>query len=122
MSLSRITPPIDYLSSASRASLESFELSRLNHAANLRRDITALIDQWIEETADAMLARWMLDHHQLLHPASAPTPDLLHLLEMTGVAPLPSFPDGALDVGLAPPRYALAGEDFADHNAAKKRA
>lgn len=122
MSLSRISPPIDYLRSASRTSLESFELSRLNHAANLRRDIAALIDQWIEETAEAMLARWMLDHHQLVHPASAPTPDLLHLLEETETAPLPSIPEGALDLSPAPPQYAPPDGELAVRKAPKKRA
>jgi hypothetical protein len=55
----RITPPWDYLHQASAPSLESFELSRLNHAANVRREITALIDQWVEDTAQALLARWV---------------------------------------------------------------
>ena len=63
MSISRIVPPLDYLKEASRASLQSFELARLNHAANLRREIGALIDQWIKESSEAMLARWMLDRN-----------------------------------------------------------
>jgi hypothetical protein len=66
MTTSRFTPPLDYLQAASRASLQSFELTRLNHAANLRQEIAALIDQWIQETSEAMLARWMLDHHKAL--------------------------------------------------------
>jgi hypothetical protein len=56
MAISRLTPPLDYLQAASRASLQSFELTRLNHAANLRAEIAALIDQWIQETSEAMLA------------------------------------------------------------------
>jgi hypothetical protein len=72
MITSRLTPPLDYLQAASRASLQSFELTRLNHAANLRQEIAALIDQWIQETSEAMLARWMLDHHNSLQPASLP--------------------------------------------------
>ena len=62
MPFSRLEPPLEYLHAASRASLQSFELTRLNHAANLRSEIGALIDQWLEETAEAMLARWMLEH------------------------------------------------------------
>ena len=69
MTMSRFTPPLDYLQAASRASLQSFELARLNHAANLRQEIAALIDQWIQETSEAMLARWMLDHHKSLQAA-----------------------------------------------------
>lgn len=53
-------PPWEFLLSASRNSLQSFELSRLAHASNLRKEITALIDQWMEENA-AMLARWLLE-------------------------------------------------------------
>jgi hypothetical protein len=37
-------PPWNFLLSASRASLQSFELTRLSHAANLRKEIGALLD------------------------------------------------------------------------------
>jgi hypothetical protein len=74
MTISRIAPPFDYLQAASRASLQSFELTLLNHAANLRQEIAALIDQWIQETSEAMLARWMLDHHKSLQaPPMSPS-------------------------------------------------
>ena len=53
MPIRRPDPPLDYLHSASVSSLESYELSRLNHAANLRREIATLLDQWIEETVHA---------------------------------------------------------------------
>ena len=51
MEKKRLNPPSDFLRVASSASLQSFELARLNRAANLRREIAALIDQWIEETS-----------------------------------------------------------------------
>lgn len=54
-------PPWEFLLSASRNSLQSFELSRLSHAASLRKEMAALLDQWIEENAAAMLARWLLE-------------------------------------------------------------
>jgi hypothetical protein len=66
-------PPWEFLLSASRNSLQSFELSRLAHAANLRKEITALIDQWLEENAAAMLARWLLEQRE----RSARAPDML---------------------------------------------
>jgi hypothetical protein len=53
-------PPWEFLLSASRNSLQSYELSRLSHAANLRKEIGALLDQWIEENSSAMLARWLM--------------------------------------------------------------
>lgn len=76
MALPRIVPPLEYLRQASPASLQSFELSRLNHAANLRREISALIDQWIQESSEAMLARWMLDQRNSLHEPHISAPDL----------------------------------------------
>lgn len=65
MATRRVTPPWDFLHEASSPSLESFELSRLNHAANLRKEIAALLEQWIEEAAEALLARWLREHHKL---------------------------------------------------------
>ena len=62
MAQKQFDPPWDYLRHASPASLQSFELSRLNPAANHRNEITALMDQWLEETAQAMLARWLLEN------------------------------------------------------------
>src|SRR6266478_1237603 len=54
-------PPWEFLLSASRTSLQSFALSRLSHAANLRKEIGALLDLWMEENSSAMLARWLMD-------------------------------------------------------------
>jgi hypothetical protein len=66
-------PPWEFLLSASRNSLQSFELSRLAHASNLRKEITALLDQWMEENAAAMLARWLMEQRD----RSARAPDVL---------------------------------------------
>jgi hypothetical protein len=65
MATPRVTPPWQYLHEASDTSLESFELSRLNHAANLRKEIAALLEQWIEVTAEAFLARWVREDRKL---------------------------------------------------------
>ncbi|HVS74411.1 MAG TPA: hypothetical protein VHE23_03210 [Candidatus Acidoferrales bacterium] len=64
MSTDRSQPPWDFLFSASVFSLRSFELSRLNHAANLRHDISRLLDQWVEESASALLARWLIQQRE----------------------------------------------------------
>ena len=61
-------PPWDFLLSASRNSLQSYELSRLSHAANLRKEIAQLLDSWLEENTAAMLARWLMEQHE--RPAS----------------------------------------------------
>lgn len=63
-------PPWEFLLSASRNSLQSYELSRLGHAANLRKEIGALLDQWREENACAMLARWLIRQRE--QPDSEP--------------------------------------------------
>lgn len=60
--------------SAARNSLQSFELSRLSHASNLRKEIAALEDQWLEENAVAMLARLLLKGASVLRPPLVPFP------------------------------------------------
>jgi hypothetical protein len=105
MSITRITPPIDYLRSASRPSLQSFELGRLNHAANLRREIGALIDQWLEETAEAMLARWMLEHHGSLREPALSVADLLRSFEEPGIDPLTEVPEPPVEIHAAAPHF-----------------
>lgn len=65
MATRRAIPPWDFLHNASVPSLESFELSRLNHTANLRKEIAALLEQWIEESAEARLARWLREDRKL---------------------------------------------------------
>jgi hypothetical protein len=62
-------PPWEFLLSASRTSLQSYELSRLSHAANLRKEIGNLLDQWIEENSSATLARWLMEYRE--HTATA---------------------------------------------------
>jgi hypothetical protein len=68
-------PPWEFLLSASRNSLQSYELSRLSHAANLRKEIGALLDLWMEENSAAMLARWLMEQRerpQQIHEAAIP--------------------------------------------------
>ena len=60
----RTAPPFEFLEKASKQSLASFELSRLNHASNLREEIAELLDAWLEEQAAALLARWLLERHR----------------------------------------------------------
>lgn len=64
MTCPRTQPPWEFLLSASRNSLQSYELSRLNHASNLRKEIAALLDQWMEATSAAMLARYLIQQRE----------------------------------------------------------
>jgi len=98
-------PPLEYLREASPASLESFELARLNHAANLRREIGTLIDQWIKETSEAMLARWMLDNRRApLDPSYLP-PDILQAFTGPAIDPTHTSLIAPADLVSAPPRF-----------------
>ena len=86
MASRRVVPPWDYLHEASGTSLESFELSRLNHAANLRKEIGALLEQWIAEMSEACLARWLRQNREL--PAQTDClPDILPQAELPFSAP-----------------------------------
>ncbi len=71
-------PPWEFLDSASTFALHSYELSRLSHAANLRKEIGRLLDQWLEENACALLARWLLERRKrrasALEPSRSPEP------------------------------------------------
>ena len=64
-------PPWEFLLSASRNSLQSYELTRLSHAANLRKEIGALLDQWLDENASAMVARWLMEQRERPAPIAA---------------------------------------------------
>src|SRR6266446_843719 len=64
-------PPWEFLLSASRNSLQSYELSRLSHAANLRKEIAQLLDSWLEENTAAMLARWLMEEREHSAPVHA---------------------------------------------------
>lgn len=71
-------PPWEFLLSASRNSLQSYELSRLSHAANLRKEITQLLDSWLEENTAAMLARWLMQQRERPAPSEQSEPGVAH--------------------------------------------
>jgi len=54
-------PPVEYLRQCSSTSLRYFEISKLEHVANLRRELTVLLEEMTEESALALFARWMID-------------------------------------------------------------
>ena len=64
MNTYRTQPPWEFLLTASRNTLQSYELSRLGHAANLRKEISSLLDQWLDENANAMVARWLIEQRE----------------------------------------------------------
>lgn len=56
-----MTLPLDFLLTASRTSLEDFELVNLDHSSKLRKRIAAMLDQWVEKRVAAELARLLID-------------------------------------------------------------
>ena len=102
MTRPKCNPPWDFLLTASRNSLQSYELTRLSHAANLRKEIGTLLDQWLDENTCAMLARWLMEHrdrHKQKNseaPASSPAPN-------THSASDNFFVDQIIDQALPPP-------------------
>ena len=105
MTITRFTPPLDYLQAASRASsAEAFRTSRASTTpANLRQEIAALIDQWIQETSEAMLARWMLDHHKSLQSAPMCSTEVARSLIDPAASLFPESQSPIADVVPAPP-------------------
>jgi hypothetical protein len=59
--MSDARPAFEYLLACSEASLESYRISRMNQAANLRKQVRALVDEWVRAEVDAGLSRWMLE-------------------------------------------------------------
>jgi hypothetical protein len=105
MALPRIVPAIDYLREASSTSLQSFELARLNHAANLRREIGALMDQWIQETSEALLARRMLEQRDSIRASEQTDPDLFQTFLESSPPSNPISQPAPSQIVPAPPRF-----------------
>jgi hypothetical protein len=63
--MSDIQPPLEYLVECSNASLESFELSRLNRASNLQKEQSQLTEERIQAEVSLRLARLILDRRRL---------------------------------------------------------
>jgi hypothetical protein len=76
-------PPLEYLLASSKTSLESFEPSRLNAVANLRKEIREVVDDWVQAEIEARIARWVLECQR--NDAAAPQPDVPQLLGPAGV-------------------------------------
>ena len=106
MTIAKIVPPLDYLHTASRSSLQSFELSRLDRAATPRREMSALIDQWIEETAEALLARWMIEHQNALCQPVISAAELGRAFNDASMDLIPEVAEILAVVAPAPPRFA----------------
>lgn len=53
----------EFLLASSKTTLQAFEMSRLNLAANVRKEIVQLLDAWVNENSNALLARWLIERN-----------------------------------------------------------
>ncbi len=53
----------EFLLASSKSTLQAFEISRLNLAANVRKEIVQLLDAWVNENSSALLARWLIERN-----------------------------------------------------------
>lgn len=56
--------PLSYFMSASDTELESIELKRLNHAANLKKEIDAMTAEYLRVLEVAGVARWLRENRE----------------------------------------------------------
>jgi hypothetical protein len=94
--------PLEYLMSCSDAGLESVELSRMNRAANLRKEIRQLVEQCIEFEVDARVARWILERKEAQrrrrNERAASYSEIPHAVEQLAI----SFQPPRVEASLAP--------------------
>lgn len=55
-----------FLLECSMKSLEDLELNSLNRAANLSKAARTELDEWVEQLAQAKLARWLMENRHAL--------------------------------------------------------
>ena len=53
----------DFLLNSSKSTLQAYESSRLNFATNLRKEIEQLLQVWVDESSNALLARWLIERN-----------------------------------------------------------
>jgi len=58
--------PFQYLLECSQMSLEDFELARLDRAANLRKQLRDIAEEWVEVEVEAQLAHWVRGNRRRL--------------------------------------------------------
>ncbi|MGH9700024.1 MAG: hypothetical protein ACRD52_11270 [Candidatus Acidiferrales bacterium] len=56
--------PLEYLVRASKETLESFELTRLNRAANFRKEARDVLNDWVQAEVESRLARFVLERRR----------------------------------------------------------
>ena len=66
----------EFLLGSSKSTLQAYEQSRLNFATNLRKEIEQLLQVWVDESSNALLARWLIERNLAAEVgAVCPKPD-----------------------------------------------
>lgn len=110
MATSRVPASWLYLQNASDQTLQAFELSRLNLASCLRKQIETLVIQYLDEVAAAMLARHLYGRSQQNsscrspHPTGASGSHLPSDPHPSPARPVTSIERGARNLSLSRPQ------------------
>lgn len=64
-------PSLDFLLESSLHSLQDLELSTLARSSNVGKGVKVEMEEWVEQLAAAMLARWMIENREALLRAAA---------------------------------------------------
>lgn len=105
-------PQLEFLVTASKPALESFELAHLNRRALLRKEAHEVLDKWADAEVEARFARWILDCRRAESPErnslAEHSPDLLpdappRTLLFPSVSEIPRPQNQALASGI--PQY-----------------
>jgi hypothetical protein len=67
-------PSLEYLLGCSKISLESFGLSRLNRASNLRKELSQVAEEWVAAEVSFRLARLIVDRRDAGQAAASLSP------------------------------------------------
>jgi hypothetical protein len=81
--------PLEFLLVCSGTSLQDFELSRLNRMANIRKQLHVIQDELRQVEAEAILARWLIEHREELLAAGRERASQ-HLFKFAGAPPQPA--------------------------------
>ncbi len=118
--MSDIASSLQYLLACSEASLESFELSRLNRASNLRKELSQVAEEWVEAEVSSRLARLIVERRRADTHSTEPQSPRSAMLKSPGALilrlPFPYEPDDA-DIK----RTDVKGELVAAHSQAPRK-
>jgi hypothetical protein len=76
--------PVSYLFDSNKRRLEEFLMARLNHVANMEKQVKELFKQIVEESVQAEFARWLMVHRDELYLRSVSLEVKQNVLDFAG--------------------------------------